>query len=317
MDIIVIEKPDVPALFAPNGCDELIDKIRKEVAKFELSVDNSVDRKEVASVAYKVRQSKTVIDKAGFEHVKEMKLKVKAVDQERKRVRDVLDDLAKEVRKPLDEWEAVEEAKEEAIRQQLIIEGFHIEALAENNLFDREKEMELKQIEFERKAAEIEESLRKKREAVEREQAERDEIFRKLRETAERDQAAKEAEAQKRYEEAEAKAEAANMRAKQLEKEAEEREAAELAAWEKEKREKAEREQAIKDAERKAKEEKLLEKEKKAAEKDRKAREKKEAEAIRRESISDLKKFGLEKVAAENLFDLIKEGKINHISVVI
>jgi len=58
-----------------------------------------------------VAKSKTYLDGIGKDYVAELKAIPKAVDAERKRMRDTLDDLKETVRKPLTEWEEAENAR--------------------------------------------------------------------------------------------------------------------------------------------------------------------------------------------------------------
>lgn len=81
-------------------------KARKEVVG---SVDTAKGRKEIASLAYKVAQTKTYIDTVGKDLVAEMKELPKAIDASRKVFRERLDALRDELRAPLDAWEAEQE----------------------------------------------------------------------------------------------------------------------------------------------------------------------------------------------------------------
>lgn len=88
-------------------------KARKEIVG---TVDTAKGRKEIASLAYKVAQTKTYIDEVGKALVADMKELPKQIDANRKLFRERLDALKDELRKPLTEWEAEQEriAKEKA-----------------------------------------------------------------------------------------------------------------------------------------------------------------------------------------------------------
>lgn len=93
----------------PSGLDPWLQKIRDEVCGHAPDVATRKGRESIASLAYKVRQSKTALDKLGKDLVDELKDVPKRVDAERKRMRDTLDALADEVRAPLTAWEQSEE----------------------------------------------------------------------------------------------------------------------------------------------------------------------------------------------------------------
>lgn len=95
----------------PSGLDPYIERIRAEVTGHVPDLTTDKGRKAVASLAFKVRKAKTALDALGKEQVDKLKEIPKLIDAERKRMRDTLDALADEVRKPLDEWEAAEEAR--------------------------------------------------------------------------------------------------------------------------------------------------------------------------------------------------------------
>lgn len=95
----------------PKGLDPYIERIRAEVTGHVPDLATDKGRKAVASLAYKVRRAKKALDDLGKEQVDKLKEIPKLIDAERKRMRDKLDALADEVRAPLDEWEAAEEAR--------------------------------------------------------------------------------------------------------------------------------------------------------------------------------------------------------------
>lgn len=107
--------PAAAELFRPGGVDAVIELIREQVIGHVPVLDTAAGRKAIASRAYKVAQSKVVIDNLGKELVADLKKECAKVDAERKRARDTLDALRDEVRRPLDEYEA-EQARIEAER---------------------------------------------------------------------------------------------------------------------------------------------------------------------------------------------------------
>ena len=92
-----------------GGLDPYVQKIRDEVMGHVPDLSTKKGRDAIASLAYKVRKSKTALDSLGKQLVDELKEVPKKIDAERKRMRDALDELADEVRKPLTDWEEAEE----------------------------------------------------------------------------------------------------------------------------------------------------------------------------------------------------------------
>jgi chromosome condensin MukBEF complex kleisin-like MukF subunit len=70
-------------------------------------------------MAHKVARSKTYIDNAGKDLVTELKALPKQIDESRRIVRERLDALKDEVRRPLTEWEQAEESRKNALQQRL------------------------------------------------------------------------------------------------------------------------------------------------------------------------------------------------------
>ena len=109
--VTIPEKAELIVLFADKGLDPLLKKIKSEVDAFVPDLSTAKGRSEIASMAYKVSQSKTFLDNAGKGLVDKLKEQPKTVDAERRRMRDWCDALRDEVRKPLSDWEAEEEKR--------------------------------------------------------------------------------------------------------------------------------------------------------------------------------------------------------------
>jgi hypothetical protein len=105
----------VPAeVFAPGGIEAILAKLEAEVRAVETDVSTERGRKAIASLAHKVARSKTALDDMGKELVAGIKATAAAIDADRRTVRDRLDLLKMEVRRPLDEFEAAEARRVEA-----------------------------------------------------------------------------------------------------------------------------------------------------------------------------------------------------------
>lgn len=263
-ELVVIEPATALDLFtAPDKVQVLLSGIREkalaEQALLDTDLSKAKNRDAIKSLAYKVTQSKTYIDKAGKAVVDELKELPKKVDASRKQCRDELDALSEEIRQPVTAWEDAEKARvaaEELVKQ---IERDHEEALQMNELHDlRKAEEERKRIEHEneikRQAAEqarieAEQKAQRDREAAElKAKQEREAAELKARQeveaAAKREREAREAQerAEREKQEAIAKAEREKLAAVEAERrKAEESERARLAEIERQKQEELKR----------------------------------------------------------------------------
>ncbi|EOX0081845.1 hypothetical protein G3W18_08040 [Klebsiella pneumoniae] len=261
MDLVVIEKKNAMAVFTNNDqLDPLIEAIEKEARSLVPDVTTKKGRDAIASMAHKVARSKTYIDNAGKDLVAELKALPKQIDESRRVVRERLDALKDEVRRPLTEWEA----EQERIKAEEAMNALHAEALAMNEEFDRQL------------AARIEsdhEMALLMNDAFDREQAEK-------KAEAERQRIAREEEI-KRLAEEKAKREAAEQAQREIDAAAaREREA--ILAKERAERERIEAQQRAEREQREAAE--RAEREKQAAVEAERRKAQEEADRIRREA---------------------------------
>lgn len=259
MDLVVIEKKNAMAVFTNNDqLDPLIEAIEKEARSLVPDVTTKKGRDAIASMAHKVARSKTYIDNAGKDLVAELKALPKQIDESRRVVRERLDALKDEVRRPLTEWEA----EQERIKAEEAMLALHVEALAMNEDFDRQlaariesdhemallmndafdREQADKAAEAERQRIAHEEEIKRlaaaaaAREVVQRAQREREEaahreaVLKAQAEQAERDRIAAEQKAEADKQAAiEAERRKAQEEADRIRREAEQREHARLA----------------------------------------------------------------------------------------
>ncbi|WP_131076622.1 hypothetical protein [Klebsiella quasipneumoniae] len=276
MDLVVIEKKNAMAVFTNNDqLDPLIEAIEKEARSLVPDVTTKKGRDAIASMAHKVARSKTYIDNAGKDLVAELKALPKQIDESRRVVRERLDALKDEVRRPLTEWEA----EQERIKAEEAMNALHAEALAMNEDFDRrlaariesDHEMALlmndafdrdqaeKKAEAERQRIAHEEEIKRlaasaaAREVEQRAQREREEaahreaVLKAQAEQAERDRIAAEQKAEADKQAAiEAERRKAQEEADRIRREAEQREQARLAEEKRKADEQARREADVK-----------------------------------------------------------------------
>lgn len=106
--LVTIETLTPAVIFAPGGVESVISKLEADVRAFATDVSTEAGRKAVASLAYKVARSKTALDEMGKDLVADLKTQTGKIDAERRIIRDRLDALRDEVRKPLDDFENAE-----------------------------------------------------------------------------------------------------------------------------------------------------------------------------------------------------------------
>lgn len=313
-DLTVPKTKALDFFTTPDAVDPVLAAIRKEIDGFFADVSTAKGRKEIASMAYKISQSKTYLEGVGKELAAAQKEIPKKIDASRKTIRDTLDKWRDEVRAPLTEWEGREEArigrhKNEIDRMEhagrdpsdcpsAILKG----RLAEIEAIEIGQHLEEFEVDYarakdgavarlraaiaaaEKREAEAAELERLRREAAEREAREREERI--AREVAERARIEAERRAQEEIERREAAARA-------------EREAIEARAKaERDEAERREREAALKaDQERLAAERRELELKRQAEDAERHARE--AVQRARAEVLAEAKRQEAEAAARE------------------
>ncbi len=110
-NLLVIKNINAIEVFSGGGLDQVVKKIESEVRAFVPDMSTEAGRKEIASVAHKVARSKAALDSAGKELVSGWKAKAKLVDASRKEMRERLDSLKDEIRKPLTDWEEADKKR--------------------------------------------------------------------------------------------------------------------------------------------------------------------------------------------------------------
>lgn len=133
---------DPVKLFTGGGIDAVLLEIERRALDFNPSVSTAKDRKQIASMAYKVSQSKVLIDDIGKTLVADLKRQIAVIDPVRKHARDFLDDLRDRVRKPLNDWEAEEAAKAEALRLAEEMAKAEEDAYADHEIWLKQKKLE-------------------------------------------------------------------------------------------------------------------------------------------------------------------------------
>ncbi|WP_223950301.1 hypothetical protein [Aeromonas hydrophila] len=347
--LVVIEPTTAVALFTEGqGVDELLADIRQKASSLVPDVTTAKGRKEIASVAYAVAKTKTYLDGLGKELTDQYKEIPKRIDANRKVLRDTLDALKDEVRAPLTQYEAAEEARVGALKERMTAFADAKQATAE--LPSTELEHYLQQIEAisiddsweemtaqagvakdaavlhlrtaiekakerEAQAAELE---RLRQEAAAREQEDRERRIAEQaaeqarREEEDRQRLEREA-AQHREQEAQRQAQAAREREEQARRDAE---AAELARQQAEANAARLAEEAAARAAEQERQRIEHEQRLKAEEDARRAADRAHCGRINSAILMDLMGLGIEEEKAINLIKHIASNKIGHLTII-
>lgn len=117
-ELVKLENLKAEEIFKKNGFDKTFEEIKVFVEKQVFNLDTAKDRKEIASLAYKVSRSKTALDSLGEDlYCKEkekIQIKLNEIDSiniERKDMRNKLDRLRDKIRLPLTNWENKEKER--------------------------------------------------------------------------------------------------------------------------------------------------------------------------------------------------------------
>ncbi|HBS7720049.1 hypothetical protein AAHX76_09805 [Klebsiella pneumoniae] len=317
MDLVVIEKKNAMAVFTNNDqLDPLIEAIEKGARSLVPDVTTKKGRDAIASMAHKVARSKTYIDNAGKDLVAELKALPKQIDESRRVVRERLDALKDEVRRPLTEWEA----EQERIKAEEAMNALHAEALVMNENIDLQRAVQfeadhemalLMNDAFDREQAE------KKAEAERQRIAREEEIKRPAEEKAKREAAEQ---AQREIDAAAAREREAILAKERAERE--QREAAERAEREKQAAVEAERRKAQEEADRirleaeQREQARLAEEKRKADEQARREADVKHRKAVGVEVVKALMaNTSLTRDQAIEVLTAVKDGRIPHTGI--
>lgn len=106
-----ISEASAPAIYVKGGLQRFIDAVRSEIGTEVPDTTTRKGRERIASLAAKVSKSKVAIEKPGRDYLKRLKEMPKIVEEELREFVRTMDALRDEVRSPLTEWEAAEEAR--------------------------------------------------------------------------------------------------------------------------------------------------------------------------------------------------------------
>jgi len=112
-DLIIATEIQPAILFGEDHqtLEDLLESIKKEVSTIVPDITTAKGRKAITANVSRITKSKTLLDKVGKEYNAAQKELLKTFDSRRKHAFTFLEDLQKEVRKPLTEWEDKEKAR--------------------------------------------------------------------------------------------------------------------------------------------------------------------------------------------------------------
>ena len=124
-----------PAIYGHNALNSFVRAAREAVSGEVPDTTSRKGRERIASLAAQVSRSKTAVEKPGREYLKRIKELPKAIEAELREFVQQMDALRDEVRKPLDDWQAAEDARID--RHQAVIDEIN-ERAAEAGTYDAE-----------------------------------------------------------------------------------------------------------------------------------------------------------------------------------
>tara|TARA_R110002126_G_scaffold155681_1_gene302751 strand:- start:27 stop:965 length:939 start_codon:yes stop_codon:yes gene_type:complete len=164
-ELLVIENLNPVDVFKAGGIGPILAMIEAEVSAEVPDTTTAKGRKAIASNAYKVSQSKALLDKMGKTLSDYLNAQIKPINTERKIARDGCDKIKDKVRQPLTKWEeeqalikAVAEAKEAAKALAIKVSADHEMAELMDGEYNRQRNAKLEACK--KAKAEYEEALK-------------------------------------------------------------------------------------------------------------------------------------------------------------
>lgn len=106
-----ISEANAPAIYVAGGLQQFIDLVKGEVQGEVPDLKTRKGRERIASLAAKVSKSKTAVEKPGRDYLRRLKEMPKVVEAELREFVAKMDALRDEVRQPLTDWQAAEDAR--------------------------------------------------------------------------------------------------------------------------------------------------------------------------------------------------------------
>lgn len=118
-EIQVIEQNEIALAYQKNTVKELFSNIAEQAKSVVFNLENPKEQKELKSLVYKIRQSKTAFDNFGKELKEQYTVVTKKIDEDRKFFRDSSDQLISELLEPLVKIEMAENKRVQDIQDRI------------------------------------------------------------------------------------------------------------------------------------------------------------------------------------------------------
>lgn len=106
-----ISEANAPAIYVKDGLKPFLQAVKDEVTGEVPDLTTRKGRERIASLAAKVSKSKAAVEKPGRDYLRRLKEMPKVVEAELREFVTSMDELRDEVRQPLTEWQAAEDAR--------------------------------------------------------------------------------------------------------------------------------------------------------------------------------------------------------------
>lgn len=140
--LVKVEDVTVAEFFKEGGSESVLRSYLTKVRSFKYDLTTTKGRQAVKSLAMEPAKAKTLFEKAGKLYADELKKESRAVDEQRKYVRERFDAIRDEARQPLTDWEAKEKAFLAGVKRAKEYCIDFDDAVAFNTLFDMKKDLE-------------------------------------------------------------------------------------------------------------------------------------------------------------------------------
>jgi len=120
-ELIPVEECEkfVVQLFEQDAVSKVVDDLVEFVRPIQHDISTEKGRKELKQFVARIKKSSNILDGLGKDHVAKLKALPKIVDASRKSMRDRLEALAEEKLRPLTEYEAAEEKRQNDIKARI------------------------------------------------------------------------------------------------------------------------------------------------------------------------------------------------------
>ena len=120
-ELINIQTLNPMEIFTTGVMDGILSSIKEQVENAVTDISTANGRSEIKSLAYKIAQSRSAIDKAGKELADKLNAQLKPINAERKKSKDTLELLQAKIRKPLTDWEDLEKNRVAELENRMLV----------------------------------------------------------------------------------------------------------------------------------------------------------------------------------------------------